>query len=240
MNPTLTIAKRELTSLFFSPIAYVVMALFALGATMIFCLGFAPGGMAAMRSTLEGVIWLMIFLVPAISMRLISEEFRSGTIETLMTSPVSDTQVVLGKWLGAMGFFLALLLTPTIVLTIVLEFNGRPDYGPIFTGLLGLILVGGLYLAIGTFASAATQNQIIAFLIAVFVICLLTIVLFFLPTASFIGPTLRKALLYMNVNHQFSDFAKGLVDATNFIYFISGIALFLFVAVKVLESRRWR
>lgn len=240
MNSTLTIAKRELTSLFYSPIAYVVMGLFALGTTMIFFLGFTSGAQATLRTTFEGVIWLMIFLVPAISMRLISEEYRAGTVETLMTCPVSDTDVVVGKWLGAMGFFLALVLTPIVILLLVLEAYGEPDYGPIFTGILGLLLVGGFYLAIGTFASAITQNQIIAFLLTAFIICLLTLLLFFLPSASFIGPNLREALMYMNVNTQFADFAKGLVDLTNFIYFVSGIALFLFIAIKVLESRRWR
>lgn len=240
MNQTLAIAKRELTSLFFSPIAYVVMALFALGVTMLFLLGFQPGAQATLRTSLQGVIWLMIFLVPAISMRLISEEFRSGTIETLMTCPVSDTHVILGKWLGAVGFFFVLLVAPMIVLIVVLECNGRPEYGPIVTGLVGLILAGSLYLAIGTFASAITQNQIIAFMLTISIICLLTLLLFFLPNASFVGPDLRRALLYLNVNHQFEDFAKGLVDLTNFIYFISGIALFLFMAVIVLQSRRWR
>jgi len=240
MNQTLTIAKRELTSLFFSPIAYVVMGLFGLGMTLIFFLGFYPGGQAALRTTFQGVIWLMIFLVPAISMRLISEEFRSGTIETLMTCPVSDTQVIFGKWAGAMAFFVVLILAPVIVLVFVLEYNGRPEYGPIFTGVVGLLLTGGLYLAIGTFASAITQNQIIAFMLTVSIICLLTLMLYFLPNAAFVGDGLRKALHYMNVNYQFDDFAKGLVDLTNIIYFISGIALFLFMAVIVLQSRRWR
>ena len=240
MNQTLTIAKRELQSLFYSPVAYAVMGVFGLGVTMIFLLGFHAGGQATLRSTFMGMIWLMILLVPAISMRLISEEFRSGTIETLMTCPISDAQVALGKWLGALGFFLGVALAPTLVLVVVLECNGRPEYGPIFAGVMGLILAGGFYLAIGTFASAITQSQMLAFILTVTIICLLTLLLFFLPNASFVGPDLAKALQYMNVNHQFEDFAKGLVDVTNFIYFFSGSALFLFLAVVVLQSRRWR
>ena len=240
MNQTLTIAKRELQSLFFSPVAYAVMGVFGLGITLIFLLGFHPGAQATLRPTFQGVVWLMILLVPAISMRLISEEYRSGTIETLMTCPISDTHVIVGKWAGALGFFLAVILAPMIVLVVVLESNGRPEYGPMFAGLVGLILVGGLYLAIGTFASAITQSQMLAFILTVMIVCLLTLLLFFLPNAAFVGPDLRRALLYMNVNHQFEDFAKGLVDLTNFIYFISGIALFLFLAVVVLQSRRWR
>lgn len=240
MNQMLTIAKRELQSLFFSPIAYFVLALFALGTTLLFLLGFEPGQPATMERPFSGLIWLMILLVPPISMRLISEELRSGTIETLMTSPLSDTQLVMGKWFGAVGFFLVLILVPMVVLMVVLEWNGRPEYFPIFTGLAGLILAGGLYLAIGTFASAITQNQIIAFLLTVCIICLLTLLLYFLPTASFVGPDLAAALIFLNVNHRFEDFARGLVDLTNVIYFVSGTGLFLFLAVIVLQSRRWR
>src|SRR5437868_6668309 len=104
MSNTLTIARRELSSLFFSLIAYVVLGIFALGTTLLFLYSYGPGLPATIRTTLEGVVWLLIVLVPPISMRLISEEFRSGTIETLMTSPVRDGEVVVGKWLGAMGF----------------------------------------------------------------------------------------------------------------------------------------
>ena len=233
------IARREFLSFFFSPIAYVVLGLFGFGSALIFFSSFGPSEPAELRPTLEGLIWLLIFLVPAISMRLLSEELRSGTIELLMTAPVEDLEVIIGKWLGAMGFFAA-LLSPLLVLVGVLGIYGDPDYGPIFTGLSGLLLVGGLYMAIGTFASAVTQNQIIAFLIAIFIICLLTFLMFFLPRAEFFGPGMKDAMHYLNVNNQFEDFSKGLVDSSNFIYFLSGIILFLFFAVKMLESRRWR
>lgn len=239
MNHTFTIAKRELMGLFFSPIAYVVLGLFALGTTLFFLQGFGAGQPAQLRPTLEPVVWIMIFLVPAISMRLLSEEYRSGTIEVMMTSPISDTQMVLGKWLGAMGFYLVLLL-PLVLLTLVLEWYGQPDYGPIVSGMLGLMLVGGLYLAIGVFASSATQNQIIAFLLAVFIICIFTLATHFLAQAAFISPAMRQTMFYLNVNWQYQDFSKGLIDISNFVYFASGIGLFLFLAVRVLESRRWR
>jgi len=239
MDQTFTIARRELTSLFCSPIAYVVLGLFALGASLIFLTTFAPGQAAEMRPTFTWIVWLMIFLVPAISMRLVSEELRSGTIEPLMTAPLSDVQVIVGKWLGAVGF-LAVLLIPLVVLTVVLEFVADPDYGPILTGLVGLLLVGGLYLAIGTAASTLSENQIIAFLVTVFVISFFTFMMYFLPAAEFVTQGLREAMFYLNVNRQYEDFAKGLIDTSNFVYFITGIMLFLFIAVKLLESRRWR
>jgi ABC-2 type transport system permease protein len=239
VSAVLTLFRRELSAIFFSPIGYVVLALFALGASLIFFIGFAPGNHATMRDTYAGVVWLLVFLAPAISMRLLSEELSRGTIERLMTSPVSDTQVVLGKWLAAVAFFVVLLL-PLLVQFAVLEWHASPDWGPALTGLLGLLLVGGLYLAIGVFASAASENQIIAFLLTVLLICGLTFLLFFLPSATFLPPGVRAALFYANVNRQFEDFNKGLIDIRNFVYFLTLTGLFLFLAVKLLESRRWR
>jgi ABC-2 type transport system permease protein len=239
MKLTLIIAKRELTSLFCSPIAYLVIGMFALGTSLIFTIHFAPGARAELRGPFTGLLWLMIFVVPAISMRVISEEFRSGAIELLMTAPLSDTQVIVGKWLGSLAFFGAMLL-PVVVMWLVLELYGSPDWGPILSGLLGMMLVGGLYLAIGVFASTITQNQVIAFLVAVFIICLLTIALYFLAQADALWRNLRLALDYMNVHERFEDFNKGVVALNNIIYFVSGIAVFLFMAVKILESRRWR
>lgn len=239
MSAVWTIARRELSALFFSPIAYAVLGMFALGSALMFMVGLGAGQEATMRPTFDGVVWLLVFLVPAVCMRLVSEEFSRGTIERLMTLPVTESQVVVGKWLASV-VFLAVLLLPLLVEAAVLEYLGDPDYGPIATGLLGLGLVSALYAAIGVFASAATQNQVIAFMAAVFVICVLTFVLFFLPEASFVSPGVKAAMYYANVNRQYADFAKGLIDVRNFAYFASGTALFLFLAVKLLESRRWR
>ncbi|MDP7347466.1 MAG: ABC transporter permease, partial [Phycisphaeraceae bacterium] len=171
--PTLTIAKRELTSLFYSPIAYVVLGVFALVSTLLFLMSFIPGQAATLRDEFGWIVWLMAFIVPAISMRLVSEELRSGTIEPLMTSPISDAQVITGKWIGGLGFFLV-MLSPLAVHLIVLEINADPDYGPIASGIVGLLFVGGLYMAIGVFVSSITQNQIIAFLITVLITGFLT------------------------------------------------------------------
>ncbi len=240
MPHVLTIAKRELTSLFFSPIAYVVLGLFGLSTVLLFLrVSFYPGAPAEMRGVFSSVAVLMIFLVPAISMRLLSEEYRSGTIEPLMTLPISDTQVVLGKWLGAMGFLLS-LLAPLIVLAGVLAFNADPDLGPIVTGVLGLLLVGGLYLAIGTFASATTQNQIIAFIVTIFIILALTYLSSYLAQNDWLYDWVKQGLFYLNIYEQYADFAKGLIDLGRVVFFVSGIGLFLFFATLTLQSRRWR
>ena len=239
MTAILTIARRELTAQFFSPIAYVSLTIFALLSTLIFFFDFVPGEEATIRTELTWLVWLLVFILPAVSMRLISEELRTGTIETLMTSPINDTQVILGKWLGAMVFFVALLI-PVLVHVAVLEWNGRPDYGPILTGLMGLMLVGGLYMAIGLFVSAFTSSQIVAWFITVTITGFMTIGMYMLSGQAWMPKWLALTLHYVNVDEQFHDFAKGLIDITNFIYFVSGIGLFLFMAVIVLQSRRWR
>lgn len=240
MNQTWTIAKRELTSLFYSPIGYVAIGVFALVSTLMFFTTFAAGMPATLRSELSFLVWLMVFVVPAISMRLISEETSRGTIELLMTAPVSDTHVILGKWFGALLFYIALLL-PIVAHVILLEVYGDPDYGPIFTGLLGVVLVGALYLAIGIFVSAVSSNQIVAFMVTVLITGLLSIGMYMIfHNATWLPDKLRTAVAFINVDQRFSDFGKGLFDLTSFIYFVSGTALFLFVAVKIQESKRWR
>jgi ABC-2 type transport system permease protein len=237
--PTLTIAKRELTSLFYSPIAYVVLGVFALVSTLLFLMSFIPGQAATLRDEFGWLVWLMAFIVPAISMRLVSEELRSGTIEPLMTSPISDTQVIIGKWIGGLGFFLV-MLSPLVVHVIVLEINADPDYGPIASGAVGLLFVGGLYMAIGVFVSSMTQNQIIAFLITVLITGFLTIGMHLLKRAEFLSDWMREAVFFLNVDEQYGSFSKGLIDLSNFTFFITGIALFLFLAVVTLQSKRWR
>lgn len=241
MSQTLTIARRELTNLFYSPIGYVVLGLFAIATSLTFLQWFAPDRPANMEFSNWWVVWFMIFLLPAVSMRLISEEYRSGTIETLMTAPISDAQVIVGKWLGAMGFMLALSV-PLWVQVFVIKLNGNPDMGPILTGFFGLLLVGSMYLAIGTFASAATANQINAFLLTVAIISVFTFVTLHLPRVQYIQDHdfLVHTIYFANINAQFNDFNRGLIDTSNVVFFVSGTAVFLFLAVKLLESRRWR
>ncbi len=234
-----TIARRELAALFYSPIAYVLLGLFALGAGMVFLVGFVPGQDAAMRTVFDAVVWLLVFLVPAVGMRLLSEEFARGTVERLMTLPISEAQIVAGKWLAAVCFLVVMLATLLLPVA-VLEWFGDPDYGPVFTGLLGLLLVGALYAAIAVFASATTQNQVVAFMAAVFINCALTFVLFFLPQSPWVGPNAQAVMHYANLNRQYADFAKGLIDVRHFVYFVTGTVWFLYAAVKLLESRRWR
>ncbi len=240
-NKTCTIAARELTSLFYSPIAYIILALFSLGLTLIFFrYTLYIGGPADMRFTFTWVIWLLMSLAPALTMRLLSEELATGTIETLMTAPVSDTQVIIGKWLGTLIFTTILMLIPIAALTVVLEYASSPHWGPILTGTIGLFLVASLFLAIGIFASAITKNQIIAWIFTLFLITFLSLAMQELAAADFLHPKIAIAISYINLNRHFQPFTIGIINTASIVYFITGTAFFLFLATLTLQSKRWR
>lgn len=233
------IAGRELVSYFATPVGYVVIALYLVVSGILFSLTtLQPGEAAEMRSFFDVSLFLLLFMAPAISMRLLSEEMRLGTIESLMTCPVMDWEVVFGKWLAATGF-LAVMLSPTLVFVVLLEIYAQPDYGPIFCGYLGLMSVGGLYLAAGLLASTFWSSQILSYLIALFFWLFYWAFTSVLP--QYVGGKSAEYLSWLNVNSRFSnDFAKGVIDTSTLVYFASGTVFFLIAAVKVLESRRWR
>jgi ABC-2 type transport system permease protein len=177
-----------------------------------------------------------LFLIPLISMRLFAEEKRTGTIELLMTSPLSDWQIILGKWLGAMAMYLCVLAISALNVGL-LFFWGAPDWRPILTGYLGLILQGGTVLAIGTFISSTTRNQIIAGA-ATFAICLLLWVLSWVSSYNDAG--WAAAIAYCSILTHFEPFSKGIIDTKDVVFYVSAIFLGLFMTARSLESLRWR
>lgn len=234
-----TLTQRELAAFFFSPIAYVVLAVF-LVVTGIFFVNdnFVPGGESSLRITFGNYLpVILVFILPMLTMRLLSEEFRSGTIESLMTAPVSDADVVLGKFFGTLVFYL-LMLGTTLLHVVLVAMYGTLDVGLVLASYLGLILLGGLYIAVGLFFSACTRNQVIA------VICSFVLLAVFTFLAEYLAReqegTLRVVLQHLSIVSHFQDFARGLVDTNHLIFFLSTTGLFLFLTVKVLESRRWR
>lgn len=240
MYATWTIAKRETLSLFYAPVAYLVLGVFALISSMLFLAFFESGEPANLRYVLIYITYLLAFVLPAVSMRLLSEEIRSGTLELIMTAPVSDAQLVIGKWIGALLFYLA-ILSPLLLQLLILEIHGTPDYGPILTGLLGVVLVGALYLAIGLFASSLSDSQIVSYIVTVLCTGMLTIGMAIIPNAvTWLPVWAKEACYYVSVEGQYEDFSKGLIDTSNFVYFVSLIGFFLFLAMKLVESRRWR
>ncbi len=233
------ITQRELASLFYSPIAYVVGFIFLLLTGYSFVTEtLVAGNEASMRTLFEHMASVLVFALPLLTMRLVADEFATDTIETLMTAPVTDASVILGKFFGALLFYVALLAT-TIPHLIMMAIQADPIGSVVFGGYLGLILLGALFIAIGLFASCCTRHQLLAALIAISVLAAFTFVADY--GAEYAGQLWqRNVCSYLNVLGHFSDFSKGIIDTRSLIFFLSGAGLFLFLATKVLESRRWR
>jgi ABC-2 type transport system permease protein len=254
MRNVLTICRKEIGAYFTSPIAYLLMALFGLifgfffySATAIFVLEgtrqqmMGQGGAMSVNEFVIAPLFgnasvVGLFLIPLISMRLFAEEKRTGTIELLMTSPLHDWEIVLGKWLGAMVMYICLLAIAALNILLLFAW-GSPDWRPVLTGFLGLLLQGGCVLAIGEFISTTTKNQIIAGA-ATFSICLLLWVLSWVSSYNEAG--WAQAVAYCSILTHFEPFSKGIIDTKDLIFYCSAIFLGLFLSVRSLESLRWR
>jgi ABC-2 type transport system permease protein len=249
MRKIMTLARREMAGYFFSPLAYVVGALFLLacgfkfgppptfwsGSREMFIL--VPHQEASLRGLFEMMGLAMVVAAPLLTMRLVAEETRSGTIETLVTAPITDAQVILGKFFGVMGFYLALLAGTGVFLVLMIIF-GRPDAGVVVMGYLGMILLGAAFLAVGLFASTLTRYQLLA---AVVGIALLSIVGIFAGSlAAFMPAPINTLALRLDAQAYLGSFARGLFDSRGLIYFVTLTGGFLFLSVKMLESKRWR
>lgn len=238
MNRATTIARRELGSYFYSPIAYVAMTLFLIAAGFSFWDDFQPGQPAVMRAIFEHMVWLLVFVIPVLCMGLLSQEWATGTIETLMTAPLDETEVVIGKFLGSLAFYVVLLV-PTLLYVVMLRIYARPDYGPIFAGYLGLLLVGGLFIAISLFCSSLTRSQVVAAVVAAAVLLFTSIVPWYASSRATLSGFWRHAA-DQGILTRYADFSKGIIDSGNLVFFVAATAVFLFLTVKVLESRRWK
>jgi ABC-2 type transport system permease protein len=254
MSNILAIAQKELRSYFASPIAYVVIGMFALMFGWFFVSmlnwfltqsmqGQMMGGGGPMnvnqqliRIVLQNAAVVILFFLPMITMRTYSEEKRSGTIELLLTSPVSDWQIIVGKFLGAIGLY-AVMLAVTIIPIALLFAYGNPEWKPIVTGYLGLLLLGGCFASFGLLFSSVTRNQIVAAVVT-FVFFLLLWVLDWMGTAA--GPGVGGVLSYLSITSHFDDFAKGVIDTKHIIYYLSFITFGLFLTSKAVDSERWR
>lgn len=231
--------QRELLALFYSPIAYIVIAGFLL-LTGIFVLAtgsFAPGQPATLRNFFAFTPYILAIIIPAITMRLISEEYRSGTIETLMTAPISDAQMVIGKYLAAV-FFYAIMLVGTLAYLVILASFGNPDIGASLASYLGLLLLGSAFLAFGMLTSSLTKNQIVAWIIGA--VPLMLLVWFSAFIASRTDGLVRDAIQRINVERHLDQFNRGLVTSESVVFFLASAALFVFLSIKVVESKRWR
>jgi len=242
MRQFLSITKRELISYFATPVAYVFITIFLLlSGLFTFYLGnFFEIGQASLGSFFEWHPWLYLFLVPAITMRLWSEEKNSGTIELLTTLPVSTLNIVLGKFMAAWLFtLLALILTFPMWITV--NYLGNPDNGVIMASYIGSLLMSGGYLSIGIFISSLTKNQVIAFIVSVTVCFLFTvsglpIVLDFF--SNWAGEAITDIIASFSFLANYSDISRGIIDLRTLVYFLSLIFLFLYLNVITLDNSR--
>ncbi|MEP7364582.1 MAG: ABC transporter permease [Acidobacteriota bacterium] len=254
MTNVWVICQKELKSYFSSPIAYGLMAFFALVSGYFFYAAvaiFVSRGMEmqmmgrgmpmdvnewVVRPVLSNVSVIGLFMIPMITMRLFAEEKRSGTIELLMTSPVRDWEIILGKWSAALLMYSAILGVSLLNMAVLFAY-GKPDWKPLLVGYLGLILQGGCLLALGTFLSTTTKNQIVAGA-GTFAICLMLWVISWLT--EFNTESYAKVIGYLSVVTHFESFAKGVIDTKDLIFYASMIFFGLFLSARSLESLRWR
>ncbi len=238
MKNTLRIAKRELGAYFASPIAYVVTAAYLLVMGVMFALIINSPNAQAYMDIIYGNVYsffILVIIAPLLTMRLLAEEYRSGTIELLLTAPVRDWEVVVGKYIASWLFFL-FMLAPTLYYYLILEYASAPDRGAVFSIYLGMILFGGALLSIGLFASALSPNQIVA---AVVGFAIILILMFLQYASSNLDPPLSEFLYFISPLGHFFDFLKGIIDTKDVVYYLSIVAGMLFLTAQVLNSRRW-
>ena len=260
MRNFLAVYTKEMRSYFVSPVAYVIAGVFLFLSGYLFrnilmqfnflCLQFSQrsqymGQMGMPNLNVNefvvtqffGVmdfIWLLV--VPMLTMRLFAEEKKTGTIELLMTSPISTTQILLGKFFACLSLY-SMIVALTLVYCVILEAYGDPDWGPIWSAYLGYLLLGCTFIGVGILASALTENQIVAVLLAFGALLLLWLIDW---SASFAGPTAAKILQYLSIIEHLEDFQRGVIDTKDVVFYLSFTFFTLFLTSRALESRSWR
>jgi ABC-2 type transport system permease protein len=253
MNNILAIAGKELKGYFASPIAYVVIGLYAIPFGYFFYTlllffdrqSMQMAGLAGpsvnvneqlLRPVFLNTTVIFLFMLPMITMRTYAEEKRSGTIELLLTAPLTDFQIIAGKFLGAMGLYAAMLAI-TVPQVGLLFWFGNPEWIPIAITYLGLLLMGGCFISVGLFISSLTKNQILA-VMATFTVFLMLWVINWI--ATFTGPTTQAVLNYLSITDHLDDFTRGVIDTKHLVYYASFIAFGLYLTLRSVDSERWR
>ena len=255
MSNTLAIAHKEMKAYFSSPIAYIVIGFSAILFGWFFVnllyyferMSLQAGSGMGMPESISvndmliaplflNVTVILLFTLPLVTMRTYSEEKRSGTIELLLTSPLTDVQIVIGKFLGAFVLYAAMLAVTLVHIGFLFAF-GTPDWRPVAASYLGVLLMGGCFLSLGLFVSSLTKNQIVAGMITFAIILMFWVINWI---ASFTGPTMQTVLNYLSITEHLSDFTKGVIDTTHLVYYLSFIAFSLFLTVRSVDSERWR
>jgi ABC-2 type transport system permease protein len=236
MSPALTISRREIRTYFNSPVAYIVVTVFTIITGYLFFTQLLLEQQADMRGFFGSMPLLFMFLAPAITMRLLADEKSSGTLELLITMPVRDWEVVLGKFLAAMALVCSALAL-TLVFAISVRLFGPLDRGPTIGGYLGLLLMGGAYVAIGVMCSAFTRNSIVAFIVSFAISFALFL---FGHVVQFVPQALQPLVSFLSISKHFENISRGVIDSRDVIYYLSVMGVSLLLATLSLESRRWR
>jgi len=237
MTNVWTITWRELKTYFVSPLAYILSFVWLFLAGIFFWLSVSNRD-ASMRGVFPTLLFLFWLLAPLLTMRLLAEEQRMGTLELLLTAPLHDWQVVIGKFLGNLIWYAALVILPMLSYVVILVRYGSPDYGPLVTGYLGMLFMGAACFSIGLFTSSLTQNQVISAVLSFAILILLWISDF---VSNFAGPGMISDIgNYLSITRHYNDFFNGVINSTDIIYTLCVVAISLFLATQTLQSRRWR
>ncbi len=230
-----TILKKELRSYFNSAVAYVVIVVFLAIVGWIYTSSMFLINVASLRLMFEWIPLVFLFVVPAITMRLLAEEKKAGTIELLTTKPLHDWEIVLGKFLAAWAL-VGFAVLPTLIYYRTIAFLGDIDHGPVIGGYLGLLLMAGVYVAVGLLASSLTENQIVAFIIGL----LMMFALFMMDKVLIFVPEFMTSVIeYLGIDFHFSNIVRGVIDTRDIIYFVSVLGFSLYLSVVSLERRKW-
>lgn len=239
MNRILSVARRELLSYFNSPIAYVFLTVFVGAALFTFfnVKAFFARGQSDLRPLFEAIPLLTLLLVPALTMRLWAEESKSGTLELLLTFPAKEIELVFGKFLASLAL-LAVALFLTLPLAVMVAFLGDLDWGPVVGGYVGALLLGAAYLAVGQFLSALTENQILAFILAL-VVCLALYGMGTELVVGFFSDRTATILRALGTGSRFESIARGVIDLRDLLYYVSLTSFFTLLSVGALRAKRW-
>ena len=254
MSNVIAIARKELRLSFGSPVAYVVIGLFALVFGYFFAAslyffdrqslqagGFGGGPTMNVNQQLLGPVFgnmsvIILLMLPLVTMRTYSEEKRSGTMELLLTAPVTDLEIILGKFLGAMGLYAAMIAVTVLHVGMLFVF-GHTEWKPILTTYIGMLLMGGCFISLGLLISSMTKNQIVAG-VATFVVFLMLWIISWI--SQFMGPTTGAVLDYLAITQHLDDFTKGIIDTKHLVYYVSFIIFGLFLTARSVDTERWR
>lgn len=230
------ILKRELNAYFTSPAAYVIIAVFLLVMGFLFAFAVYFNRQASLRPMFLNANIILLLVAPILTMRLLAEEQRTGTIELMLTAPLREVELVLGKFFASMVFLIAMLVL-TLWYALVLRALGNPDPGPMLAGYIGILLFGAGFMAVGLFASSLSQNQIVAAFISFGILLMFYIID---SAGAFLGGSLQAVLSYVSMTPHLDDFTKGVIDTKDVVYYLSLIVVCLFLTTTVLQVRRWR